>query len=191
MPELTSHAAAQVPSSRKPIDSQSPLTRAVHLTRWLAALAFAGVIVGLDQWSKHWMEQWLRDRHVVEVLPWFNFALAHNPGAAFSLFTSHSSWQHPILALISIVASLALIEVLRRSTADRFRLLVWSLILGGAAGNLIDRVFIGVVTDFIDWHVGSWHWPTFNLADSAICLGVGLLLGQELLFSSKPQSDAL
>ena len=108
----------------------------------------------------------------------FNLVLIYNRGAAFGFLNRHDiDWQRPFFVVVSILA-VGLIAVLARSKEDDGPFYVYGLglILGGALGNLVDRVRLGVVVDFLDFYVGEWHWPAFNVADMGICIGAGALL---------------
>ena len=112
----------------------------------------------------------------VSVLPFFNFTLTHNPGAAFSFLSNAGGWQRWLFIGLTIVISVILIHWLRNVPRGETRLSVaLTLVLGGALGNLWDRLTLGAVIDFIDLHYHGWHWPTFNVADSAITIGAILL----------------
>lgn len=139
---------------------------------WLAAL-----VVVLDQASKLWAEGVLHFGEPVEILSWFNLALAYNRGAAFSFLAAAGGWQRFLFLGIGLIAVVIIVVWLRRLRADeRQTALGLVFILGGAIGNLIDRALYGHVIDFIDWHYAGWHWPAFNLADSAITLGAVLVV---------------
>lgn len=134
-------------------------------------------VVVLDQVSKYWAEQALEFARPVEVLNWFNLMLAYNEGAAFSFLGDAGGWQRWFFILVGLIAVAIIAAWLRRlEPGEHWQGLALSLILGGAVGNLIDRVRFGHVVDFIDWHYAGWHWPTFNIADSAISAGVVILL---------------
>lgn len=140
--------------------------------RWPYLLAAAALV--LDQVSKRWfVEQYALFESRVVIPGFFNFTLARNTGAAFSLFD-----QHPAILLGVSVVIFALMVVFRDRLFSRHALeqCAYGLIVGGVLGNLIDRTKHGYVVDFIDWHVGGYHWPIFNLADTWICTGVGLYL---------------
>ena len=121
---------------------------------------------------------------------WWNFKLAGNKGAAWGLFRDlPEQWRVAFFVVISLVAIAVIVSLFRKA---EHRLLQWALtlILGGAMGNLIDRVRLGFVIDFIDWHTNdTWHWPTFNIADVAISVGVGLLLVDMLVNGKKHKDD--
>lgn len=145
------------------------------MLRWGGMIAL--VVVALDQISKVWAEQALAYGRPVEVFGWFNLTLVYNRGAAFSFLSQAGGWQRGFFILIGLVAVAILLGWLRKlQPQERWQGLGLALILGGAVGNLIDRARHGYVVDFIDWHYAGWHWPTFNLADSAITAGVVLLL---------------
>ncbi len=111
----------------------------------------------------------------------FNLVLAFNKGAAFSFLAGAPGWQTPLFIAVAVVAIVVVSVLLVRSPADPLVRAGLALILGGAFGNLIDRVRYGQVVDFLDFHVYSWHWPAFNVADSAITIGAGLLIYESLL----------
>jgi signal peptidase II len=143
------------------------------MARWLA---LAGVLVVLDQLSKLAVLQWLAPGRVVEVTPFFTFVLVYNPGAAFSLLAQAPGWQRGLFIAIALVASAWIVFLLRRHWRETLFSFALALILGGAVGNLIDRVVYGAVVDFLDFHAAGWHWPAFNVADSAITVGAVLLV---------------
>lgn len=139
---------------------------------WLTVL-----IVVLDQITKIWAETVLSAQGPIEVLSWFNFALAYNRGAAFSFLAGAGGWQRYFFLGIGLVAVVIIVAWLRRLRADeRMTALGLVSILGGAIGNLIDRALYGHVIDFIDWHYAGWHWPAFNIADSSILIGAVLVV---------------
>ena len=136
----------------------------------------AVVVALLDQWSKQAIVSWMGVRPLVRVNDFFNLVLAHNQGAAFSFLADAGGWQRGFFSLIALAAIVFIgILIFRHPSQPRFCFGL-TLIMGGALGNLIDRVRWGTVTDFIQWHVGQHYWPAFNLADSAITLGVAVLL---------------
>lgn len=132
--------------------------------------------VALDQASKFAALHYLASGPV-EVLPFFNLALAFNTGAAFSFLRDAGGWQNLFFAGIAAVVSVAIVFMIRRLGAKDIQVAValW-LILGGALGNLLDRLYHGHVVDFLDVYYQAWHWPTFNVADSAIFIGALLLI---------------
>ena len=139
---------------------------------WLSAL-----VVVLDQATKWLATDMLAPYRPVPLAPLLNLTLMFNEGAAFSFLSDAGGWQRWFFAAIAIAMSLVLvIWLLRLAPGERLMATALSLIAGGAVGNLIDRVLTGRVIDFIDIYAGDWHWPAFNVADSAITLGVVLLL---------------
>ena len=146
---------------------------------WLAA----GVIV-LDQLTKWIAETALTLYAPKAVIPFLNFTLAYNEGAAFSFLSEAGGWQRWFFVLLAVAISILIILWLRRLPRDeKITAAGLSLILGGAIGNLIDRLWHGHVIDFIDVYYGRYHWPAFNIADSAITIGAGLLIAQALFFA--------
>jgi signal peptidase II len=143
-------------------------------TFWFV-LSFAVVL--MDQLTKYWALYHLIPYQPEPVFPMFNFTLAYNTGAAFSFLSGAGSWHRWFFAGFSVSMSLFLIIwLLRLKPRAILQSLAISLILGGAIGNLYDRVSLGYVVDFIDLYYMNHHWPVFNLADSAICIGAFLLL---------------
>lgn len=149
--------------------------------RLLPWVALAAAIVLVDQLTKIAVERAFEYGDVKPVTAFFNLVLTYNKGAAFSFLASASGWQAHFLTFVGIAASLFILYLLGRHGHQRLFSLALALILGGAIGNVIDRVAYGHVIDFLDFHVGGWHWPAFNVADSAIVGGAMLLVLDELL----------
>lgn len=155
--------------------------------------AAAGIAIGVflvDRWSKWIVETQFSPDTVKPVIPgFFNIVRSENPGVAFGMFADDAGkWHTPALVILSIVAIFVLAGMLWKiDRLDRMSAIGLSLIFGGAVGNVYDRVHAGVVTDFLDFYVRSYHWYVFNLADSAICIGAGLLLLS--MFASKDKTD--
>jgi signal peptidase II len=143
------------------------------MIRWLALSALLAV---LDQLSKYVMTRVLVFGNGIEVTPFFNLALVYNRGAAFSFLSSASGWQRELFIAIALIASGWVVYLLRRYPRQTLFCFALSLILGGAVGNVIDRLLLGVVVDFLDFHLAGYHWPAFNIADSAITCGAALLI---------------
>ncbi|MCH9670572.1 MAG: signal peptidase II [Gammaproteobacteria bacterium] len=139
-------------------------------------LVVSGVIVLLDQASKVWAEATLALHEAVAVVPLLNFRLTYNPGAAFSFLGDAGGWHRWLFVALSTAISLYIVWWLRSVANEKLQPLALSLILGGAIGNLVDRVRIGAVVDFIDVYYGQSHFPTFNIADSGVTVGAGLLI---------------
>lgn len=144
-------------------------------------VALAALIVVVDQATKMMIERAFDYGDVHPVTGFFNLVLTYNKGAAFSFLASASGWQAHFLTAVGVAASLFILYLLGRHGHQRLFSLALALILGGAIGNVIDRVAYGHVIDFLDFHAGGWHWPAFNVADSAIVGGAILLVLDELL----------
>lgn len=153
--------------------------------RWLL---LAGGVVALDQTSKFVAVAALAGKSPVEVTPFFNLLLVYNRGAAFSFLAGAGGWQRELFTAIAVIASLWIVWLLRRYPQQSLFCLALSLVLGGAVGNVIDRVMIGAVVDFLDFHAWGWHWPAFNVADSAITCGAVLLVWDGLRGSMSPKN---
>lgn len=144
---------------------------------WRLAGPVAGVVLVLDQLSKILVERAFALHQEWVLLPFLSLQLTYNTGAAFSFLHDAGGWQRGFLSVVSI-AIMAWLAVWIHRLAPEDRRLLWplALILGGAAGNLVDRLHTGAVTDFIVLHYQGWYWPTFNVADAAISLGVIALI---------------
>ncbi len=139
---------------------------------WLSLL-----VVILDQLTKIWVTASLELYQSIPVLPFFNLVLVHNEGAAWSFLADAGGWQRWFLSGLAIVVSIAiLVWLIRLKPQQRWLAGALALILGGALGNVIDRIMYGYVVDFIDVYYQQWHWPAFNIADSAISVGAVILL---------------
>lgn len=158
----------------------------LHLKRLWLWYGLAIVIVVIDQVTKVWAESTLSSETIIVIENYFKFELAYNRGAAFSFLGNAGGWQRWFFVAISAVVSVALIiwiaRIAGQAKAKRLELLALSLVLGGAVGNLWDRALLGHVIDFIVWHYHQYQWPTFNIADSAIFLGAGILIVDMLFF---------
>jgi signal peptidase II len=152
---------------------------------WVGSIV--SVVLVLDQLTKYVVEARIRLYDVITVIPgFFNLTHVRNRGAAFGILADlPASWRSAFFVTITIVA-VAVIAVLIRKTHERLLVTAFSLIAGGAVGNVIDRIRYGEVVDFIQWYVKSYYWPSFNVADSAISIGVALL-AIDMLFVKKPQ----
>jgi len=136
----------------------------------------AAVVIGLDQASKLWVLAAFRPHESLEVLPFFNLVLVYNAGAAFSFLAGAGGWQKWFFVTLARASSAWIVVMLRRHRDDALQSGALALVMGGALGNVIDRLRFGAVVDFLDFHVAGWHWPAFNVADSAITAGVLLLV---------------
>jgi signal peptidase II len=139
---------------------------------WIALLVFI-----LDQAGKYVAVKHLLGKAEIKVTSFFNLVLVYNSGAAFGFLSDASGWQNMLFIGVALVAVVAILLIARRLGVNETQVIIGlMLILGGAAGNLLDRVLHGYVIDFIDLYYQSWHWPAFNVADSAITVGAVLLV---------------
>ena len=140
-------------------------------------LLLSVVVVVLDQASKYWALDALEPYRSLPVIPHFDLTLVFNQGAAFSFLSDAGGWQRWFfVGLAAVVSVMLVVWILRLGRGQRWLGAALGLVLGGAVGNLIDRVRFGHVVDFIDLYYQSYHWPAFNLADSAIVAGAVMLL---------------
>lgn len=149
-------------------------------TGLLLWLGIAVIVVLLDQVSKITMSRLLLYGQSEMITPYFNLVMVYNQGAAFSFLANSGGWQRWFFSGLAFVVSLVIIWMLHKNTTQRLFCWALTLILGGAVGNLIDRVLYGHVIDFLDFHIGTLHWPAFNVADSAITIGAALFVLDEL-----------
>jgi len=144
------------------------------MLRWLWLSLF---VLILDQASKQLAEASLQLYEQIPLLPFFNMTLAYNEGAAFSFLSDQGGWQRWLFSGLALLVTLVLVLWMKRlRREERLLAVALALIIGGALGNLIDRMLWGHVIDFLDLYYRQWHWPAFNLADSAIVLGVSLFI---------------
>lgn len=156
-----------------------------------AWLVLSIAVIALDLYTKQLASEALILYRPQEVFSWLNMTLAHNYGAAFSFLSSAGGWQRWFfIILASTVSVVLLVWLIRLPRREWLTALGLALILGGAIGNLVDRIRLGYVVDFIDFHIGDWHYPAFNVADSAITCGVILLLLDVLLLSLRGKEEA-
>lgn len=139
-------------------------------------LGISALVVVLDQATKFAMAQLLSPGDRIALLPFFSLVLTYNPGAAFSFLASASGWQRYFFVVIALAVSALLVWMIVKNQQDRFLCLALALVLGGAIGNVIDRIAIGAVVDFVLLHWRQYHWPAFNVADSCITIGAALLI---------------
>ena len=144
--------------------------------RWALWLLPALVVVVLDQLSKLWVSAALQPTDSIMVTPFFSLVLWFNKGAAFSFLADADGWQRLVFVGIAVAATVVILWLLRRHPEQSLFCTGLSLILGGALGNLWDRVEHGHVVDFLLFHAGGWYWPAFNVADSAITVGAALII---------------
>jgi len=152
---------------------------------WLSA-----AVVVLDQASKALAELYLERYESLSLLPFFDLTLAYNRGAAFSILSNAGGWQRIFFVVLTVIIVVYLLGWLWRLPKGGWVLPAGlSLVIGGALGNLIDRIATGAVVDFLDFHYAGWHWPAFNVADSAISVGVALLLYDSFFLAGRRESD--
>lgn len=145
--------------------------------RWYA---LAGGVVVLDQLSKWLVLTNLQFGEVVYVAPFWNWMLTFNPGAAFSFLADQPGWQRWFFTVLALAVSAWIAYELKKSPEQKLLSLALALVMGGALGNVVDRVRFGAVVDFIQWHAAGYYWPAFNVADSAITVGAIFLVFAQL-----------
>ena len=157
-----------------------------QLKNMLPWLCLSALVVCIDLYTKHLVQQSFAYGEHVTVTRFFDLVRYHNEGAAFSFLANAGGWQHLFFSAVAGLASVVIIYLLYKNAGDKsnphqahnqtFFCLGLALILAGALGNLYDRITLGYVVDFLFFHVQTFYWPAFNVADSAICIGVGLIL---------------
>jgi signal peptidase II len=156
--------------------------------KYFRLLIVAGLVLVIDQISKMIIFEILPLYGTVSVIPgFFNITHVHNPGGAFGFLAGHSkAWRHFVFLFISGLAIVLVIYYYHKTPNSYILLsLGFALILGGAIGNMIDRVRLGIVIDFLDVYIGNSHWPAFNVADSAISIGIIIFI-YHLVFNKMP-----
>ena len=143
-------------------------------------LAWAALVLVLDQTTKLWVIQAFELHQGQGVTSFFNLVRVHNEGAAFSFLANSGGWQRWFFTGLGLMASIVIVWMLRAHGKQKLFAFALASILGGALGNVIDRIAYGHVVDFLDFYYGAWHFPAFNLADSAITLGAICLILDEL-----------
>ncbi len=147
------------------------------LKRWLL---LAALVIGVDQYSKWLVLQTLRLGEMVDLSPFFAWTLTFNRGASFSFLADAGGWQRWLFTGLALAVSAWVLVELRRHAGERLLSLALTLIMGGALGNVIDRLRFGAVVDFILVHSSTWYFPAFNVADSAISVGAVLLVWEQM-----------
>ncbi len=154
------------------------------MRKWLG-LALAVIVA--DHLTKWWVSANLDYQEFIPVLPFFSLVRVHNTGAAFSFLADAGGWQRWFFIAVGIVATVIIVRLLKRHATEARLAFSLALVLGGALGNVIDRVVLGHVVDFLYFHYKSFAWPAFNVADSAITVGAALLIWDSL--RSKPAAQ--
>lgn len=151
--------------------------------RWLW---LALVVLVVDLGSKQWVMTHFQLGESLPLIPFFNLTYAHNPGAAFSFLADKDGWQRWFFAVIALAITAALLVMMYRSSASqKLNNIAYAMIIGGAVGNLTDRLVHGYVIDFVDFYINNWHYPIFNIADAGICIGALLIVLEGFFVSSE------
>ena len=150
----------------------------------------AAAVVVADQLTKWLVLRAFWPGEAREIAPFFNMVLVYNKGAAFSFLAGAGGWQTPVLVAFALIAAIVVGVLIWRHAAQRLFCAGLALILGGAVGNVIDRLRFGEVVDFLDFHAFGWHWPAFNVADSGITVGAVLLIVESFLGDEKKRAGA-
>ena len=153
-------------------------------------LLWAVVIIVIDQITKFWILGAYQLGDWTPITSFFNIVRAHNTGAAFSFLADHSGWQRWLFVGIGVVATVLIIWQLRKHPGEKLFGFALSSILGGAIGNVVDRLQHGYVVDFLDFYWGASHFPAFNVADMGITIGAACLILDELLRSKRAKAAA-
>jgi signal peptidase II len=143
------------------------------MRKWLTISA---IVVALDLYTKYLILGTFSfgDKHTVT--SFFDLVRYHNEGAAFGFLNDAGGWQKWFFTALSVIASIVITYLIKKYSKQKLFCLGLALVLGGAIGNLYDRITLGYVVDFLNFHINNYYWPAFNVADSAICVGVALLL---------------
>ena len=145
---------------------------------------FAALLIGLDQWTKYWIQHRMIVGDSERVTDFFNLVVAYNTGAAFSFLADAGGWQQPIFLVLALVFSVVILCLIAKNSSKPVLCFGLSLVLAGAIGNAYDRMNLGYVVDFLDFHAFNYHWPAVNVADSCICVGAFIVIIWEF-FRSK------
>ena len=173
---MASKKSASAAKSAPSNSSNTPSNRSA-MGLWLG---IAAIVLLLDQLSKITIIKTLQYKQAMAITSFFNLVHVRNEGAAFSFLANQSGWQRYLFTAIGVVAAIFIIYLLSRHAGQKLFCWALALILGGAIGNVIDRVMYGYVIDFLDFYWRNYSFPAFNLADSAICLGAGMFILDEL-----------
>lgn len=165
--------------------NKPPLTR-----RFFGWLELSALVVVLDQVAKWIVLSKLALGEAIPVTGFFQLVLVYNPGAAFSFLADHAGWQRWFFVVLAVVVCGWLLALLRAHQRELMLPLAFSLVIGGAIGNVIDRLVHGAVVDFLFFHIGRYGWPAFNVADSAITVGVALMLWAQFRVPRQTRGDS-
>ena len=146
------------------------------MTTFYRYLSISAIVVAVDLYTKLLIQLAFQYGEQLTVTGFFDLVRYHNMGAAFSFLADAGGWQKWFFTIVSIIASIVIIYLLKKYAQNKLFCFGLALVLGGALGNLYDRLTLGYVVDFLSFHINDLYWPAFNVADSAICVGVALLL---------------
>lgn len=161
------------------------MRKGLAISAWLA---LSGLVIALDLYTKHLIQLKFEYAEHLPVTPYFDLVRYHNTGAAFSFLADAGGWQHGFFTAVSSLASVVMVYLLLTQPHKKLFCVGLALVLGGALGNLYDRLTLGYVVDFLLFYYHTWAWPAFNVADSAICLGVGCLMLDSLRNPDPPSA---
>ena len=153
-----------------------------QLLKWLSISA---LVVAIDLYTKHLIQNAFQYGEHLTITSFFDLVRYHNEGAAFSFLADAGGWQKWFFSGVSMVAVVVITYLIKKHQNQKLFCFGLALVLGGAIGNLYDRLTLGYVVDFLSFHINNHYWPAFNVADSAICVGVGALLLDSFKTSSK------
>jgi signal peptidase II len=159
--------------------TNTPSTPSINM-RLMPWFALAILVLLLDQLSKIAVLNAFSYGEALPITDFFNLVLVYNKGAAFSFLADSTGWQRYFFTAIGVAACVFIVFLMRKNSGHKLFCGALALIMGGAIGNVIDRLIYGHVIDFLDFYVAGWHWPAFNIADSAICVGAVLFIIDEI-----------
>lgn len=166
-----------MPEAAGPMNASAARSALALMRPWLILAAAVGV---LDQVTKQWVLENLHHGQVIPITGFFDLVLVLNTGAAFSFLAEHGGWQRWFFTVLAVAVSGWLLTLMHHHRHERLLPAAFALIIGGALGNVYDRIVHGAVVDFLHFHYAGWSWPAFNLADSAITVGVVMMLWGQL-----------
>jgi len=157
--------------------------------KWIASIAFAVLL--LDWLTKIWAVFRLKPFYSMEIVPgYFRLAYGENPGIAFGLFRDHGGILHFIAPIAFVILLVIIYKQFAETELDGWYLAIFGLLIGGALGNILNRLYCGYVVDFIDFYnLWGYHWPTFNVADSALSIGEVILVGKLIFWEKRQEAD--
>ncbi len=176
------------------MSSSAPGLDAEHLAPhppWWVWVALSAAVVGIDQWTKGLILDAFVWGSGFEVTSFFNLIRVHNTGVAFSFLASNEGWQRWFFSALGVLACSVMVWLLKSNAREKLFSFALGMIMGGAIGNVVDRLRLGYVVDFLDFHWEMWHFPAFNAADSAITLGAICLIMDELIKAYQRKGQAL